>query len=223
MTTEQIPCDSQPHSHLRSDAIEQIAQQWARVLHDGVMQHLANAIIQLECCQKMARQGSPALLTELAQVKAQVQRALEALRDCARDMRLSSANDRPLVEALHDQVQDFAVRTGIPVSLSLSALSETFSPREKSVILGVIGEALQNVYKHAHASQVAIWTARDGQALTVTIADNGHGFEMVAVSLGLGLLDMRDRARSIGGNLTITSLPGHGTRVMLRFAPSQMH
>jgi len=78
-------------------------------------------------------------------------------------------------------------------------------------------EALQNVVSHARATGVRVTLALEDRTLSITIADDGRGFELPAVGIeGNGLRNMRKRLEDVGGSLTVTSTPGQGTLVTFR-------
>jgi signal transduction histidine kinase len=90
------------------------------------------------------------------------------------------------------------------------------SPIRHNVIMGV-KEAIHNVIKHAHASEIQISIRQAGQALTLQVSDNGCGFDPAVVVRGNGLDNMERRLRSVQGSCLVTSQPGTGTRVILEF------
>jgi signal transduction histidine kinase len=89
------------------------------------------------------------------------------------------------------------------------------------VLFQAARELLANVGKHARASRASLTVARDGETLTVEVADDGIGFDPTAVKPphvehgGFGLFSIRERLRLLGGVMTIDSAPGRGTRVRL--------
>ena len=84
----------------------------------------------------------------------------------------------------------------------------------------VVQEALHNIYKHAHATQVNVILEKRDQRLLLVVEDNGVGFieakQLRAASRSLGLVNMRERATLAGGDLTIESTEGHGTTIVVR-------
>jgi signal transduction histidine kinase len=77
-------------------------------------------------------------------------------------------------------------------------------------------EALQNAVKHAAATSVTITVHGDAHALSLSVSDDGGGFDVDAVTAGAGLANLRDRVESVGGTLTTESEPGAGTQVRVR-------
>ncbi len=100
------------------------------------------------------------------------------------------------------------------------------SLRVEAELFRIAQEAITNVRKHAQASEVALALRVDGEHATLTVVDNGVGFEtgrnIDATGGRHGIVGMRERARLLGGTLRITSRPGGGTRVSVRvpLAPS---
>ena len=83
-------------------------------------------------------------------------------------------------------------------------------------IYHIAQEALNNVLKHASASDVSVHLARDGHRVEMEIEDNGSGFDVHESSAGIGLQSMRERAEALGGVLCITSKTGAGTSPVRR-------
>jgi len=91
-------------------------------------------------------------------------------------------------------------------------------PLERDIehaVFRIVQEALTNIEKHAHASEVRVCLQYGADALQCTVSDNGVGFGTpeTAPDHGLGLPGMQERARAIGGTVSIESKPGEGTRV----------
>jgi signal transduction histidine kinase len=97
---------------------------------------------------------------------------------------------------------------------------------QEETLYRIVQEALNNVVKHAHASQVVVQLAQTGRGLELTINDNGRGFEPAAMpangsaSGGLGVRGMRERMERLGGTVYIQSNPGAGTAI-IAFLPER--
>ncbi len=88
-------------------------------------------------------------------------------------------------------------------------------PETEQALFRLAQEALANVAKHAEAKQVAITLVRTDGAVTMSVADNGRGFDPEsAAGKGLGLRSMRERIEALGGELSVESAPGSGTRLV---------
>jgi len=191
----------------------------ARSLQDGPGQLLANAALEIETCLRLmddqpeaARAGLTALLGELRQ-------GLTNVRDLVAELQPPLLSELGLSASLHKYSEDFSKRTGIRVTLhGWDALTERFPSTMEMAIFRIVQEALDNVREHAHARLVQVDLEMLPEQLTVTIIDNGKGFDTTqSVTPGrrLGLVAMRDRAELLGGNLQVFSQPGHGVRVVL--------
>jgi two-component system NarL family sensor kinase len=183
----------------------------AREIHDTLAQRLTAIGLHLEAAIDAASPQSPAI--------PELQRALELSRsglDQARgSMRqLRSSGRRPLPEALDSLARAFAAETGIRVHVR-SDDAPDLSSGEDDQFLRVAGEALANVRKHAHATDVELSLTTAARAIRLEVSDNGRGFNPRSRTAGFGLLGMRERAQALGGRLRIVSRPGAGTHVIL--------
>jgi signal transduction histidine kinase len=97
------------------------------------------------------------------------------------------------------------------------------SPTTQIACFRVLQEALTNVHRHADATAAEVWLHDDGQELELVVRDNGRGFEVDRVIAGaergsnMGLLSIRERASLLGGVALVTSKPGAGSEVRVRF------
>jgi signal transduction histidine kinase len=127
--------------------------------------------------------------------------------------------DHGLGVALSRYIDEYTKSYKIPVHLTLGGLD--FSDLPQAVQIGlyrILQEALTNVARHARAKKVSIKFRRSPSALTVTVIDNGCGFDAEAVaasSLRLGIQSMRERAAMLGGTVGFTS-QGKGTKVLVK-------
>jgi two-component system sensor histidine kinase UhpB len=126
-------------------------------------------------------------------------------------------DDHGLLPALHSQVRDFSEQTGINASFNSRGSMPTLTPEQQLVIYRVTQEGLSNVAQHAYARRVDVELSFIGRTV-LRISDDGRGFTHVIGATrngGLGLSGMRERALLIGGQLSIWSADGQGTRVEL--------
>jgi signal transduction histidine kinase len=190
----------------------------ARELHDTIAQGLTAVTMQLEAAQRSFDRDSARTRTRLA-------RAHELARETLADVRRSVWTlAEPLVdggalpEALDALTRRFVERTGLQASYVHHGGPPTVEHSTATQALRVVQEALQNIEKHAHASQVKVQSHLDDAALRLSVHDDGVGFEPAAPrpgAGGFGLLSLQERARLTGGELQIESAPGAGTRVSL--------
>jgi two-component system sensor histidine kinase DegS len=191
----------------------------AREIHDGPAQVLANTVMRLQFVEQMLRHKREEVEPELARVRTALQESLKDVRRFIFNLRPASLSDAGLVPTLRYYTQDFREQFDIPVELNVPE-NLSLSPNQELVVFRVIQEALQNIHKHAEAGTIAVnLQQRPGGPLTVTIADDGKGFDPKLVRQGRtgssGLVSMRERAATVGGTLKIDSKPGTGTTITL--------
>jgi PAS domain S-box-containing protein len=185
----------------------------SRDLHDDVNQRLALLSLKLQTAQK----GLP----DIHPVTPMLQELYENVADLSDDIRHlayqyhpSILDDLGLGTALRSLCEDFAKWEGVSVTWELTDGARNFSQAVATCLYRVAQESLRNVSRHAQASAVHLVLTEDGQGISLSIRDNGQGYEVDGLlSRGLGLVSMRERACLVGGTLCVDSQPGHGTIV----------
>jgi two-component system, NarL family, sensor kinase len=144
---------------------------------------------------------------------------LEDARRSVLDLRgASRLEGKPLAEALAGLARSFTSDSGVPVHVAATA-TQRLPLRIEAELFRVAQEALTNVRKHAHASEVDLALRRRGSTLTLSVRDDGRGFSPRAHrsdGLSHGIVGMRERAKLLGGRLQISSAPGKGSRIVAR-------
>jgi two-component system sensor histidine kinase UhpB len=203
-------------------AQEEERRRLARDLHDEVNQALTAILLRLEALSQAA---PPELSEELGELKRLVNQAMSELLQLARHLRPTALDDHGLLPAMASHVRRFAAQTGIKADLNASGSDAQLQPDEEIAVYRIAQEALANVARHADASQVLVSLRTDADGVELTVRDDGRGFEFEAPvgsgaafdsEGGLGLGGMAERARLVGGELTIESRPGAGTELCLR-------
>lgn len=200
-------------------AVLEERQRLARNLHDAINQSLFSAGLITEVLPRLwdrdqaeARQALNDLLHLVRGAKAEMRALLAELRPAT----LTDSNLSELLQLLGNA---FSGRTNIPVVIT-EMRELIFPPDVQVVFYRVCQEALNNIAKHANASQVEINLNQEGTVIVMIIRDNGQGFNINQTFSGhYGISMMQERARSIGAQLTITSQPGHGSTVTLFWTP----
>ena len=193
---------------------EQERSRIAQDLHDEVNQALTGILLRLEATTMDA---PLALRPELQETKRLANQAMDELLQLARQLRPTALDDHGLVPAMASQVRRFAAQTGIKADLSASGEPSTLAPDEEIAVFRIAQEALANVARHADASAVSVDLRTGDGGTSLVVRDDGRGFEPHRSNgHGLGLGGMAERARLVGGELTIDSRPGLGTELSLR-------
>lgn len=193
----------------------------ARELHDSVNQLLSSARFRVQSIEERLQARDESLWRETLKVQALLARAIEEVRRISRNLRPSELDDLGLVPALRSLCAEFAERTGLRLTVALDEPPEPCSKETELTLYRVVQEALTNIAKHAQASNVEVRLSWQNGAVQAVIRDDGAGFEPQAVGagkpdpVGMGLLDMRERAAHVGGSCVVHSAPGQGTEVVV--------
>ena len=206
---------------LYAAATEQLAasqerNRLARELHDTLAHSLSGVTVELEAVDALwdvdANAARPMLQHALQHTRSgltEARRALQALR-------ASPLEDLGLALAIAQLADSVAARANLKLELDVPQRLVNLRPEVEQSVYRVAQEALTNVLRHAEATQVRVSLARANGHLTLTIADNGRGFEKAQVEdTRYGLKGIGERAEMSGGQLQVESQPGQGTTMRL--------
>lgn len=202
----------------------------SRELHDEVGQALTAASVNLAVLKKELPGENERLLKRISDSQSLLSQTMETVHGFARELRPAMLDDLGLLAALRSYVAAFSERTGIRIHFHATApmALEKLDSAQKTVIYRVAQESLNNIAKHAGASQVHITIKKPNHHLTVEIIDNGKGFAVDPRASNkpckrLGLLGMQERVRLVKGDFAVESEPGKGTlvRVQIPLTPSE--
>lgn len=189
----------------------------AREIHDGPAQVLANAIFALEMAEQVARRDPPRVPEELTQLRALLRDGVVEMRRFMTDLRPAMLADRGLVATLHRYVIDYNHFFAKHVVFVSAAVPETLSSDQQLALFRIVQEGLQNIQKHAGTDDVQVELRPNAGMLVLTIEDHGVGFDPAAQGIGTGqgagLAGMRERARLIGADFSVTSTPNVGSAI----------
>jgi signal transduction histidine kinase len=203
------------HHELGRLAVLQERERIGQDLHDGIIQALYAVGLSLEDAGEL-------MADDPVEAAARVERAIDSIHGTIRDIRNFIFGLRPELLDDVDLRGGLAIladefRTSTLVDIELRAPEPVDLDAEDAVqLLQLTREALSNVARHADATRVVIDLGATHGSLRLAIADDGRGFDPAATRgpAHHGLTNMRARAESMGGRLTITSRPGAGTRVV---------
>lgn len=197
------------------DAQEAERKRIARELHDETAQTLTSLLVRLRILERAPDPGTVRACTH--ELRELTLKALEEVRNMARELRPSTLDDLGLVAAAQSYSERFAELLGIGVSFHAEGFAQRLAPHVELVLYRVVQEALTNVARHAHARHVEVTLTQEGARAVATIRDDGVGFDVDAVlaskERGLGLFGMQERMALVGGRLQLVSRPGAGTLV----------
>ncbi|MGC8780663.1 MAG: ATP-binding protein, partial [Anaerolineae bacterium] len=199
---------------------ERERQRIARELHDETGQKLTALAMGLAAIETGLANGEiPAVRQLTHHLRELSDQAVIELRRIMSDLRPALLDDLGLMPALRSLVQQFAVRhPDIQISLTVERQMPRLTSECETVLYRVAQEALNNVARHARATQATVTLEQRDDAVRLEISDNGVGFDPDAAPRhlagnGLGLAGMRERVTLVGGRWHLRSAPGQGTRV----------
>ena len=184
-----------------------------RELHDDLVQRLAAAAIEVGRLERApAAADAQAGLTALKKTVATLGQDVHRL---SRRIHPAVLDELGLAAAVEAECRAFVERGGPPVDLRIDGDVDSASKAARLGVYRVAQEALRNIWQHAGASEVTLSIQRESEALSIDVADDGHGFtpDNGRGRGGLGLASMEERARLLGGRFDVTSAPGTGTRI----------
>ena len=188
----------------------------ARDLHDTLAHSMMAMLTEIRLLKRLSATNPGGMAEELTRAEEAAHQGLKETRDAITQMRFNPVRDAGLAAALGDFVKLFIERTGIPVDYASDAQAGAFADERAETLFRIAEEAMRNVERHAGATRVKISLRAlpDGHGLTLTIADNGIGFDAKAAHPGhYGLAGLREQAQLIGAVLTINSIPHQGTAI----------
>ncbi len=203
-------------SHQLMQIQETERQQLARDLHDEIGQALTAVTINL---QSLGHRLEPAGQShELKDSLGIVDGLIQHVRDLCLDLRPSMLDDLGLVPALRWYVTRQAARAGWTLNFEVDEPIPALPELVQVACFRIAQEAITNAMRHAGAHRLWVQVRCADDSLILSVTDDGIGFavQVSGGTAGLGLLGMKERARSAGGEWTIDSTPGHGTTVRAR-------
>ncbi len=188
----------------------------ARELHDAVTQSLYSLMLFAGASKRQLQNGNLAnALHFTTQLEGTAQQALKEMRLLLHNLRPAILAEVGLVRALRQRLDAVEARAGITASLRADEIE--LSPNIEEAIYFIASEALNNALKHAHATTVQITLQQSSDGVTLTISDNGIGFDPTALrdSGGLGLASMHERSEKLDAELVLISAENQGTTITL--------
>lgn len=181
----------------------------SRELHDDLGQVMSAMIMELGKLDA-GPSDTPARRDALASLRHLAEENVAKVRDMALLLRPAMLDELGLIPALRWQAREVARRTGLRVKFVSDDLSDDLPESHRTCVFRVVQEALNNCVKHSRATDVRVVLHRDATGLSVSVQDDGAGFD-ASHSKGLGLLGMTERVTGLGGRFHIDSKPGQGT------------
>lgn len=197
---------------------EQERRHIARELHDEIGQALTAVKVELAYAQR-AIDGALGHTTVLETARAITDGALHQVRDLSYLLHPAALDEFGLVSAVEEHIKSFAKRHGITADLSYANMNGRLPRETETAAYRIVQEALNNVAKHAQASECRVFLVRQSEVLRIVIEDDGIGFDVSAPRSadrrGLGLIGIRERVSHLNGTVIIESASRRGTRIVV--------
>ncbi|MEH7075554.1 PAS domain-containing protein [Neobacillus drentensis] len=192
---------------------EEERKRLSRNLHDGIGQNLYSHLITIN--RLLAEMDHPLLM----QMQNEATQLIEEIREISWELRPSVLDDLGLVPAIRSFLSRYSEHYHIDVYFEC-VLNQRLKISIELTIYRIIQEALTNIRKYAEVSEAIVTIREIDDVIRVMIEDKGKGFDVENQTFGVGLFSMDERARSVGGELMISSSPGKGTTLILEVPSS---
>ena len=199
---------------------EQERRRIACELHDEIGGFLTGMAIELELLNHEPEMKGKTQINHLTSLRDQIHRTIDAVQRVSYELRPAILDDLGLPSALRWYVDTFRERTRIKARLRLAAALKRLPEAVEIAVFRISQEALTNVARHSKAESVSLVLSRAKNRLSLSVKDDGVGFDPDKLygepeERGFGIFGIRERLRSLGGNLDLQSEPGEGTRLVV--------
>lgn len=195
------------------DAQESERQILAQQLHDGPAQSLTNLILQAEICERLFDKDPLRARDELSSLKESVNETFQKVRSYIFDLRPMMLDDLGLIPTLKQYTREFETKTNIDCEFEVMGDQDRLPSYIEVILFRVIQALLNNVEQHAEATRVVVTMDRQDDRVTVSVEDDGSGFEIDSLeeSPKMGIRSVQKRISMLGGDISIDSNIGRGT------------
>jgi len=190
----------------------------AREIHDEFGQRLTALKMDISWLSNHLLNESGAINEKVSAMSKLVDESIDLVRQVASNLRPGLLDDLGLIAALEWQAQDFSKRMGVECDLFLGVRDIPQVNERDTVLFRVFQEALTNIARHAKATKITVNLIEEESTIELKIHDNGIGISTEALNgtKSLGLMGMRERARSLGGDVEFSGIPEQGTTIRVK-------
>jgi len=196
---------------------EEEAKRIARELHDDLGQRLTALNMELANLEGNLPGATPAQRAQIDRMRSVVDRTIETVQSISSGLRLGQLDTLGLTAAIEWHLDEFSRHSGIACRVASLDEITGLSDAQSTAVFRILQETLTNVARHAGATEVEVALRGARDRVTLWLRDNGRGITAAEWSdrTAIGLLGMRERAQSVGGELTVSGEPGAGTTVLV--------
>lgn len=206
-----------------ANTLEQLAitrerNRMARELHDTLAHTLSAVNIQLKVLEVLIDNDPKSAKSTLKQTQQLTRDGLHEARRALHALRSTPVDELGCVLAIQQTATAKAERAGITLNLDIPIQITHFSALIEQNLYRIVEEAVNNIIRHADATEMTIKIYQTPETLEMIISDNGKGFDMIQFDQNghYGITGMKERALLVNGDLSLISQPGHGTTIQLR-------
>jgi len=213
-TTEQLRMLTAHLQKVREEERKRIG----REIHDELGQQLTAIKMDVAWIDKKIAQENTSIKGKLKNVIELLDGSNRSVRRILSELRPGVLDDYNLPDALDWLSKQFTVNTGIPIKFTITETDFKYTAPLVTCIFRVFQEALTNITRYARATQVSGSLTVENDIITVSIEDNGQGFEpeFIQADQSFGILGMKERVLSLGGEFRLISSLTQGTKIMIK-------
>lgn len=201
----------------RKAAISDERTRMACEIHDTLAQGFTGILVQLRAARQVLSGTNPEVKTHLELAEGLARQGLSEARRSLQGLHLQVLTGGNIVQALNRLVRQLSRESFMRIQLSITGEPPPMNSDTEAHLLRITQEAVMNAIRHSGGNQISVKLSLQNEIAKLLVEDNGDGFDPHISSLGrgFGIISMHERAERIGGNLTILSRPGAGTRIHL--------
>lgn len=198
-------------------AQEEERKRVAREIHDGPAQSMANVVLRTELVEKVfIHEGIEKAREELNEIKGMIRESLTDVRRIIFNLRPMALDDLGLVPTLKRYIEELSKKNHTDFEFKTFGKENRLPPAMEVALFRLVQESLNNVIKHAKATDVQLKLEFQRDRIFLIVSDNGIGFDMKQKTReGFGILGMKERIKLLEGQIVIQSAPGKGTKLFL--------
>ena len=189
----------------------------SRELHDTLLQSLVGVALEFDAVSKSIDSTPEVAKARVVRIRERVEEYIREARRSIWSLRSPALETGDLVEALRDGAARATSDQPVELEFSVSGVPQRYASDVEHQLMRIGQEAVLNAARHAHAQTIRMHLDFGPQTVALRVADDGQGFDLQRTAEGTtdhyGITTMRERAEQVGGHVTITSQPGHGTVV----------
>ncbi|MBM4294114.1 MAG: sensor histidine kinase [Deltaproteobacteria bacterium] len=204
-------------SHLQFIREEERGQ-IAREIHDELGQALTALKMDVHWLSHKLPQDQALLSGKIKSMSGLIDTTVQSVRRISSELRPKLLDDLGLSAAMEWQANEFMSRAGIQCNISSEPEDIILDQARSSAFFRIFQETLTNIARHAHATKVEVILQEDSETVELIVRDNGQGIteRQIADAKSYGIIGIRERVHSLGGDLKITGAPNKGTTVQVR-------